>query len=217
MAARYEDWEKDKMNIETPRMIIRDFTPEDAADLHEIFGDDETMENCEPAYDFEKTKEFLTSFCIGRKGAVAAVHKESNKVIGYILFNDADEGVYEMGWIYNRRFWRQGYAYESCKAVIDYAFGELKAHKVFAEAIDTVKSVSLMRTSHLTSFFCSARFIISKMMRTNRNVSAKQSVYAKTAVRSSSPLFPTTLFSSQNSDMTLNISATVIMTRKPLS
>ena len=133
------------MNIETPRMIIRDFTPEDAADLHEIFGDDETMENCEPAYDFEKTKEFLTSFCIGRKGAVAAVHEESKKVIGYILFNEADEGVYEMGWIYNRSFWRQGYAYESCKAVIDYAFGELKAHKVFAEAIDTVKSVSLMQ------------------------------------------------------------------------
>ena len=133
------------MNIETTRMIIRDFTPEDAADLHEIFGDDETMENCEPAYDFEKTKEFLTSFCIGRKGAVAAVHKESNKVIGYILFNEADEGVYEMGWIYNRSFWRQGYAYESCKAVIDSAFGELKAHKMFAEAIDTVKSVSLMQ------------------------------------------------------------------------
>ena len=133
------------MNIETQRMIIRDFTPEDAADLHEIFGDDETMENCEPAYDFEKTKEFLTSFCIGRKGAVAAVHKESNKVIGYILFNDADEGVYEMGWIYNRSFWRQGYAYESCKAVIDYAFEELKAHKFFAEAIDTEKSVGLMQ------------------------------------------------------------------------
>ncbi len=73
------------MNIETPRMIIRDFTLGDAADLHEIFGDDETMENCEPAYDFEKTKEFLTSFCIGRKGAVAAVHKERNKVIGYSL------------------------------------------------------------------------------------------------------------------------------------
>lgn len=133
------------MNIETPRMIIRDFTPEDAADLHEIFGDEETMKNCEPAYDFEKTKGFLTSFCIGRKGAVAAVHKESNKVIGYILFNEADEGVYEMGWIYNRSFWRQGYAYESCKAVIDYAFTEKKAHKVFAEAIDTMKSVSLMQ------------------------------------------------------------------------
>ena len=133
------------MRIETSRLIIRDFNLEDAADLHDIFGDDETMENCEPAYDFEKTEKFLTSFCIGRRGAVAAQHKESNKVIGYILFNEADEGVYEMGWIYNRSFWRQGYAYESCKAVIDYAFAELKAHKVFAEAIDTEKSVSLMQ------------------------------------------------------------------------
>ena len=76
------------MYIETPRMIVRDFVPEDAADLHDIFGDDETMENCEPAYDFEKTKEFLTSFCIGRNGAVAAVHKESGKMMGYILFKE---------------------------------------------------------------------------------------------------------------------------------
>jgi len=133
------------MHIETLRMIIRDFKPEDAADLHDIFGDEETMKNCEPAYDFEKTKEFLSSFCIGRKGAVAVVHKESGKMMGYILFNEADEGVYEMGWIYNRNFWRQGYAYESCKAVIDYAFRDLKVHKVFAEAIDAVKSVGLMQ------------------------------------------------------------------------
>ena len=133
------------MNIETPRMFIRDFAPEDAADLHEIFGDEETMKNCKPAYDFEKTEKFLTSFCIGRKGAVAAVHKESGKMIGYILFNEMDKGIYELGWIFNRSFWRQGYAYESCKAVIDYAFGELKAHKVFAETIDAVKSMGLMQ------------------------------------------------------------------------
>ena len=39
------------MYIETERMFIRDFTRSDAADLHDIFSDDETMENCEPAYD----------------------------------------------------------------------------------------------------------------------------------------------------------------------
>lgn len=133
------------MHIETLRMIIRDFVPEDVADLHEIFGDNETMAYCEPAYDFQKTEKFLTSFCISRNGAVAAVHKESGKMMGYILFNEFDEGVYEMGWIYNRNFWRQGYAYESCKGVIDYAFTELKAHKVFAETIDAVKSGGLMK------------------------------------------------------------------------
>ena len=66
-------------------------------------------------------------------------------MIGYILFNEFDKDVYEMGWFYNRNYWRQGYAYESCKAVISYAFGELKVHKIFAETIDHVKSVSLMK------------------------------------------------------------------------
>ena len=133
------------MHIETKRMVIRIFTPEDTSDLHDIFGDDKTMEYCGSAYDYEKTEKFLASFCMDRNGAVAAVHKKSGKMIGYILFNEFDEGVYEMGWIFNRSYWRQGYAYESCKAVIDYAFTSLNAHKIFAEAIDAVKSVNLMK------------------------------------------------------------------------
>ena len=133
------------MELNTARLIIRDFQPEDVHDLHAIFGDEETMAYCEPAYDFEKTKRFLSDFCIGRNGAVGAVHRESGKLIGYILFNEFDEGVYEMGWIFNRQYWRQGYAYEACKAVIDHAFDDLNAHKVFAEAIDTTKSVGLMK------------------------------------------------------------------------
>lgn len=66
-------------------------------------------------------------------------------MIGYILFNEIEEGVYEMGWFYNRSFWQQGYAYESCRAVIDNAFEELKVHKIFAETTDAVKSVGLMK------------------------------------------------------------------------
>ena len=42
-------------------------------------------------------------------------------------------------------FWGKGLAFESCKAVIDYAFAERKAHKVFAETIDAGKSVGLMQ------------------------------------------------------------------------
>lgn len=133
------------MELNTARLIIRDFQPEDVHDLHAIFGDDQTMAYCEPTYDFEKTNRFLNDFCIGRKGAVAAIQRESGKVIGYILFNEFDEGVYELGWIFNRQFWRQGYAYEACKAVMDHAFDVLGAHKVFAEAIDANKSVGLMQ------------------------------------------------------------------------
>ncbi len=131
--------------METERLVIRNFTPDDANDLCDILGDAEAMKYCEPVYDLEKTKVFLHSFCIDRNGAVAAVHKQLQKVIGYILFNEFDPGVYEMGWIFNRSYWRRGYAYEACKTVMDYAFCELDAHKVFAETIDGVKSAGLMQ------------------------------------------------------------------------
>ena len=134
-----------KMYIETPRMIVRDFQMDDVKDLQEILGDDETMIHCEPAYSLDKTTDFLQKFCIEKKAAVAAVHKENNKIIGYILFNDSHKDVYEMGWFFNRNYWRQGYAYEACKAVIDYAFANLNAHKIFAETIDGEKSVNLMK------------------------------------------------------------------------
>lgn len=133
------------MYIETDRMVVRDFTWDDLQDLYGILGDSETMKNCEPAYTLEKTADFLQKFCIGKKGAVAAVLKETQKVIGYILFKEYDDAVYEIGWIYNRNYWRQGYAFESCKAVIDYAFNSMNVHKIFAEAIDGIKSVPLMK------------------------------------------------------------------------
>ncbi len=133
------------MHIETQRLLIRDYTMDDMKDLQDILGDQEVMKKCEPAYNPEKTADFLREFCIGKKGAVAAVHKGSGRMIGYILFHECHEGVYEIGWFFNKNFWRQGYAYEASKAVIDYAFKELDAHKIFAESIDGVKSVGLMQ------------------------------------------------------------------------
>ncbi len=136
--------------IETSRLIIRDFILTDVMDLQAILGDEETMKNCEPAYDLEKTKAFLETFCIARSGAVAVVEKQAQKVIGYLLFNQSEPGIYEMGWFFNRGYWRKGYAYEACKAVIAFAFRELHTQKVFAETIDAVKSVGLMQKLGMT-------------------------------------------------------------------
>lgn len=132
------------MLIETERMTVRDFAPDDVNDLHEILGDAETMQNCEPAYHFEKTQKFLEEFCIAKKGASAAVLKDSKKMIGYILFKTWEESIYEIGWIFNKKYWRQGYAYEACSELIAYGFRELNIHKVVAETIDSQKSVRLM-------------------------------------------------------------------------
>ena len=132
------------MHMETPRLIIRNFVHEDGGDLQEILGDSETMQYCEPAYTLPQTQKFLDSFCIASQGGVAVACKKTNKVIGYILFKETHKGVYEMGWFFNRNTWGRGYALESCKAVIAYAFETLHAHKIFAETIDGVKSVGLM-------------------------------------------------------------------------
>ncbi len=132
------------MCLETNRIFIREFAPCDAGDLYEILGDEATMEQCEPAYSFAQTEKFLADFCIGKKGALAAVQKESGKCIGYILFKPLEEDVYEIGWFFNRKYWRQGYAFEACGKVIDDAFRERNAHKIMAETIDNKKSVPLM-------------------------------------------------------------------------
>lgn len=60
------------------------------------------------------------------------------------LFSQIQPGEYELGWFFNRQFWRKGYAFEACHAVIEYAFDILRAKKVFSETIDGVKSVALM-------------------------------------------------------------------------
>lgn len=133
------------MYLETDRLRIRDFKLSDIDDLYEIFSDDEVMEYIEPVYDRNKTLNFLKEFCIEHKGAFACVNKENEKVIGYIIFNEYEDKVYELGWIFNKEYWRNGYAYESCDAVIKYAFSEMKIHKIFAETIDNTKSVNLMK------------------------------------------------------------------------
>ena len=133
------------MHLETERLIIRDFKLSDIDDLYEIFSDEEVMEYIEPVYDRNKTLNFIKEFCIEHKGAFACANRENEKVIGYIIFKEYEDKVYELGWIFNKEYWGKGYAYESCDAVIKYAFSEMKIHKIFAETIDNIKSVNLMK------------------------------------------------------------------------
>ncbi|MCH5338559.1 MAG: GNAT family N-acetyltransferase [Acetatifactor sp.] len=134
------------MNIETARTVLRGFHLEDVDDLQEILGDEQVMEYLEPPYERDRTEEFLKEFCIEGKNALAVEHKESGKVIGYVLFKSCGQReVYEIAWVFHRSFWRMGYAYEACQALIVYAFKHMELQKIFAETIDPVKSAGLMK------------------------------------------------------------------------
>lgn len=55
-----------------------------------------------------------------------------------------------MGWFFNRKYWRQGYAYEACLKTMEYAFDVMHVHKIIAETIDTARSVKLMEKLGMT-------------------------------------------------------------------
>ncbi|MCI8933467.1 MAG: GNAT family N-acetyltransferase [Clostridiaceae bacterium] len=138
------------MVLETKRMTIRDFEPADQGDLHEILGDPQTMAFSEPPYSPAQTRSFLMDFCIGRRAAQAAALKESGKVIGYLLFKPLGRKEWEIGWFFNRRYWRQGLAFEAGAALVDWAFQELGAQTITAETADLVKSAGLMQKLGMT-------------------------------------------------------------------
>ena len=94
--------------IKTARTTIRPFVSSDLNDLQQILGDPVTMTYVEPPYTYEQTEHFLENFCIKRKAALACVHKDNNKLIGYLLFKSLGEAdsnghndAYELGWIFN--------------------------------------------------------------------------------------------------------------------
>lgn len=136
------------MYIRTPRLVIRDYLSTDCNDLHEIFSNPTVMKDCEPVYTEEQTKETL-AYYIEKSIAYAVVLADSGKVIGHALFAQLpppdEEGIFEIGWIYNEHYWRNGYASEAAKALIDYGFEQLNLHKITAETIDPIKSVGLMK------------------------------------------------------------------------
>jgi len=134
------------MRLETERLLIRPYEMDDLDDFCAIFSDPEVMAQCAPPYDRAACEKWLSCF-IQNPIAFAVVEKQSGRMIGHALFKQLpgeEDGIWEIGWIYNRAFWRKGYAYEAARAQIDHGFAHLNLHKVCAETIDPVKSVRLM-------------------------------------------------------------------------
>ena len=132
--------------LETERLMLRPWREEDLEDFYRyasVPGVGE-MAGWDHHENREKSAAILKLF-MDEKKTLALEEKATGRVIGYILFHELDEGVYEMGWFFNRTCWGNGYALEACKAVVDHAFNQQNAHKIFAETIDGGRSVGLMK------------------------------------------------------------------------
>lgn len=134
------------MELTTPRLRLRPFTPADGDGLFAIVGDQEAME-----YSFPMTREesdaFLEKALIQRRPPVGYALEELGKpgLAGHVLFCPLEEpGVYELGWFLRRDLWGRGYAYEISQTLLEYAFGTLGLGRVEGETTDPHRAGRLL-------------------------------------------------------------------------
>ena len=117
---------------ETERLILRRYKEEDLQDLFEYLSDKEVLEY-EPykPLTLNETKENL-EWRIGTDEMIAVELKDSHKMIGNVYMGKREFEALEIGYVFNRNYWRHGYAAESCKALMQQAFSN-GIHRVYAE------------------------------------------------------------------------------------
>lgn len=124
---------------ETERLILRRYRKEDLQDLFEYLSDMEVVKY-EPykPLSLDETKENL-EWRIGTEEMIAVELKSSHKMIGNVYMGKRDFETLEMGYVFNRNYWGNGYAAESCRALIRLAFLH-GVHRIYAECDPCNKS-----------------------------------------------------------------------------
>jgi [ribosomal protein S5]-alanine N-acetyltransferase len=123
------------VNIESERLIIRNFQQNDVTNLYEYLslastylfepGQPISLEEAEILVtERQKTDHFL-----------AVELKTSNKMIGHLYFKQIEPictKTFELGYIFNPIFQNKGYGTESSKALIKYSFANNDIHRIIA-------------------------------------------------------------------------------------
>lgn len=117
--------------ITTERLNIRRFTPDDWRDLYEYLSNPRVV-FYEP-YDVF-TPEACKQEAINRAQSESfwAVCLKSSKLIGNLYLEKQDFDTWELGYVFHEGYQHCGYATESAKALIRYAFNQLGARRIVA-------------------------------------------------------------------------------------
>lgn len=121
--------------LETDRLIIRKFSPTDWKDLYECLSNEEVV-RYEP-YNVQSEDECIEeAYLRSNEDAFWAVClKDSNKLIGTIYFQRQEPlefFTWELGYVFNILYHKNGYATESCAKILEYGFNNLNARRIVA-------------------------------------------------------------------------------------
>ena len=130
--------------LETERLELRELTAEDRPALCDILQDPEVMYAYAHAFSDREVTEWLhnqlTRYHRDGFGLWAAVRKTDGAMIGQcgLTWQQWDgRRVLEVGYLFRRSTWHQGYATEAAAACREYAFHTLDAEEVCSIIRDT--------------------------------------------------------------------------------
>ena len=121
--------------LETNRLFLRKFKPDDWEDLYEYLSLEEVVKY-EP-HDVKSKEECREeAFNRSKNTAFWAVClKDNKKLIGNVYFQQQepkDFMTWELGYVFNPQYYGKGYATEASEKVIEYGFEKLDAHRITA-------------------------------------------------------------------------------------
>jgi len=128
--------------IETDRLLLREFTEDDAPLLYELNLDPEVIRfTHDPLTNVEHAKKVLIEVILPQYVSYDhgrwAVHVKSNlEFIGWCgLKYLSDTNEVDLGYRFMKRFWGNGYATEAALACIAYGFARLNLHRIVGRAL----------------------------------------------------------------------------------
>jgi ribosomal-protein-alanine N-acetyltransferase len=120
--------------IETRRLAIRQFRPDDWKAVYEYMSDPKVVAYLpEGRLTEAQTREFLAENTGEHAKALAVTLKADEALIGHMVFHPwFAPQTYEIGWVFSRRYHGHGYATEAAYALLEHGFEGLQLHRVIA-------------------------------------------------------------------------------------
>jgi [ribosomal protein S5]-alanine N-acetyltransferase len=138
------------------RLVLRSLDERDLGPVFEIFSDAETMRywSAPPMADRDEARTLLSraqaGFAEGRAFRWAVARRADDRLLGTCSLFALDEQNRraEIGYILGRAHWGQGLMREALAALLDFAFGDLRLHRIEAD-VDPLNAASIRTLEHL--------------------------------------------------------------------
>lgn len=144
--------------LETDRLILRKLTNDDKHDLSLILQNKDVMYAYEHVFSDEEVDIWLNNQLRRYKedgfGLWAVILKKTGKLIGQcgLTIQQIDnKNVVEVGYLFNKAYWHNGYATESAIACKNYAFNNLNVDEVYSIIRENnTSSINVARRNGMT-------------------------------------------------------------------